>query len=117
MSFDLATRPIEGASRLALDVPTLLADASPLLDASLDPAMITDTLQRLFVPRLAECCLVDLLGVVGDEPRVASGYAAPSVQQAVPLLANTASLAALLPALTADVIRDGVACIISDATT
>jgi len=117
MSLELAAQRIGGRSGLALDVPTLLADASPMLDASLDPAMITDTLQRLIVPRLAECCLVDLLGVVGDEARVSSGYAAPSVQQAVPVLTNTTSLASLLPALTADVIRDGVACIISDATT
>ena len=61
---------------------TFLAEASPLLDASLDLRSTLDSLTRLSVPFLGGICLVE--EVAGDEvTRVAAAAADPAVERIV----------------------------------
>jgi len=59
-----------------------LAEASPLLDASLDLRTTLDSLARISVPHLADLCLVDVLEG-GEVRRMASAAADPSVDRAL----------------------------------
>ena len=61
---------------------TFLAEASPLLDASLDLHSTLDSLTRLSVPFLADVCLVD--EVANDEVRrLAAAAADPAIERLV----------------------------------
>ena len=57
-----------------------LAEASPLLDASLDLRATLDSLARLTIPGMADLCLVDVLEA-GEIRRVAFAAAEPSVER------------------------------------
>ncbi|CAN5726779.1 hypothetical protein BH23GEM5_BH23GEM5_19930 [soil metagenome] len=58
-----------------------LAQASALLDTSLDPEVTLGGLARLAVPTLADYCLIDLVVEGGAVHRVASAHMDPSKEQ------------------------------------
>ncbi|HST59442.1 MAG TPA: ATP-binding protein [Longimicrobium sp.] len=72
----LETRVLYTQQRLARQAAELLAEASRVLNASLDAATAVAQLARLVVPRLAECCVVDLLDA-GGAVRAAATHADP----------------------------------------
>jgi signal transduction histidine kinase/DNA-binding response OmpR family regulator len=72
----LETRVLYTQQRLARQAAELLAEASRVLNASLDAATAVAQLARLVVPRLAECCVVDLLNA-GGAVRAAATHADP----------------------------------------
>jgi PAS domain S-box-containing protein len=59
-----------------------LAEASPLLDASLDLRTTLDSLARISVPHVADVCLVDVLDG-GEVTRMAAAAAEPVVERAL----------------------------------
>ncbi|WP_028062616.1 PP2C family protein-serine/threonine phosphatase [Solirubrobacter soli] len=61
---------------------TFLAEASPLLDASLDLRSTLDSLTRLSVPFLADVCIVDEIHL-NDVRRLAAAAADPAVERLV----------------------------------
>ena len=61
----LETRVLYTQQRHAREAAELLAEASRVLNASLDAATAVAQLARLVVPRLAECCAVDLFDAEG----------------------------------------------------
>jgi signal transduction histidine kinase/DNA-binding NarL/FixJ family response regulator len=73
----LETRVLYTQQRLARQAAELLAEASRVLNASLDAATAVSQLARLVVPRLAECCAVDLLDA-GGAVRAAATHADPA---------------------------------------
>src|SRR5690606_4710596 len=74
----------------------LLAEASPLLAASLDVHHVTATIERLVVPALAARCELRVLtGPRGPLPPTAADPAAPTTA-VVPLVANDALVGELL---------------------
>jgi signal transduction histidine kinase len=72
----LETRVLYTQQRLARQAAELLAEASRVLNASLDAATAVAQLARLVVPRLAECCVVDLLDA-GGAVRAAATHVDP----------------------------------------
>jgi signal transduction histidine kinase len=73
----LETRVLYTQQRLARQAAELLAEASRVLNASLDAATAVSQLARLVVPRLADCCAVDLLDA-GGAVRAAATHADPA---------------------------------------
>jgi signal transduction histidine kinase/DNA-binding NarL/FixJ family response regulator len=73
----LETRVLYAQQRLARQAAELLAEASRVLNASLDAATAVTQLARLVVPRLAECCVVDLFDP-GGAVRAAATHADPA---------------------------------------
>ena len=71
-----ARREAEEAGRRS----TFLADASPVLDASLDLAATLESLVRLSVPQLADLCLVNVVES-GEVRRVAFAAADPAAER------------------------------------
>ncbi|HEX2570435.1 MAG TPA: PAS domain S-box protein [Polyangia bacterium] len=65
------------AERATNDRLTFLAEASALLDASLDYATTLQLVARLAVPKLADACFVDLLDEDGQLRRVATAHRDP----------------------------------------
>ncbi len=59
---------------------SFLAEASPLLDASLDLRSTLEALARISVPHLADLCLVDVLDA-GEVTRMAAAAADPDVER------------------------------------
>jgi signal transduction histidine kinase len=72
----LETRVLYTQQRMARQAAELLAEASRVLNASLDAATAVAQLARLVVPRLADCCAVDLLDA-GGAVRAAATHADP----------------------------------------
>jgi signal transduction histidine kinase/DNA-binding NarL/FixJ family response regulator len=72
----LETRVLYTQQRHAREAAELLAEASRVLNASLDAATAVAQLARLVVPRLAECCAVDLFDA-GGAVRAAATHADP----------------------------------------
>lgn len=64
----LETRVLYRREREARQAAELLAEASRVLNASLDAATAVAQLARLVVPRAAACCVVDLLELDSGEP-------------------------------------------------
>lgn len=60
-----------------------LAEATTLLDSSLDLPTTLKTLSGLVVPMLADLCLIDMLDQAGDARRVAVTHPDPGVEQRV----------------------------------
>ncbi|HEV3050676.1 MAG TPA: response regulator, partial [Longimicrobium sp.] len=73
----LETRVLYTQQRHAREAAELLAEASRVLNASLDAATAVAQLARLVVPRLAECCAVDLFDA-GGAVRTAATHADPA---------------------------------------
>jgi signal transduction histidine kinase len=73
----LETRVLYTQQRSARQAAELLAEASRVLNASLDAATAVAQLSRLVVPRLAECCAVDLFDA-GGAVRAAATHADPA---------------------------------------
>ena len=73
----LETRVLYTAQRHARQAAELLAEASRVLNASLDAATAVAQLARLVVPRLAECCAIDLFDA-GGAVRAAATHADPA---------------------------------------
>jgi signal transduction histidine kinase len=73
----LETRVLYTQQRLARQAAELLAEASRVLNASLDAATAVAQLARLVVPRLAECCAIDLFDA-GGAVRAAATHADPA---------------------------------------
>ncbi|HEX6038180.1 ATP-binding protein [Longimicrobium sp.] len=73
----LETRVLYTQQRMARQAAELLAEASRVLNASLDAATAVAQLARLVVPRLAECCAVDLVDA-GGAVRAAATHADPA---------------------------------------
>ncbi len=71
-------RDVQAAQRRS----AFLAEASPLLDASLDLRTTLDSLARISVPHVAEVCLVDVLDG-GEVTRMAAAAAEPAVERAL----------------------------------
>jgi signal transduction histidine kinase/DNA-binding response OmpR family regulator len=73
----LETRVLYAQQRHARQAAELLAEASRVLNASLDAATAAVQLARLVVPRVAECCAVDLFDG-GGAVRAAASHADPA---------------------------------------
>ena len=73
----LETRVLYTQQRHAREAAELLAEASRVLNASLDAATAVAQLACLVVPRLAECCAVDLFDAEGAV-RAAATHADPA---------------------------------------
>jgi signal transduction histidine kinase/DNA-binding NarL/FixJ family response regulator len=73
----LETRVLYTQQRHARQAAELLAEASRVLNASLDAATAVAQLARLVVPRLAECCAIDLFDA-GGAVRAAATHADPA---------------------------------------
>jgi len=73
----LETRVLYTQQRMAREAAELLAEASRVLNASLDAATAVAQLTRLVVPRLADCCAVDLFDA-GGAVRAAATHADPT---------------------------------------
>jgi signal transduction histidine kinase/CheY-like chemotaxis protein len=73
----LETRVLYSQQRLARQAAELLAEASRVLNASLDAATAVAQLARLVVPRLADCCAVDLFDA-GGAVRAAATHCDPA---------------------------------------
>jgi signal transduction histidine kinase/DNA-binding NarL/FixJ family response regulator len=73
----LETRVLYTQQRHAREAAELLAEASRVLNASLDAATAVAQLARLVVPRLADCCAVDLFDA-GGAVRTAATHADPA---------------------------------------
>ncbi|HEX6913396.1 MAG TPA: hybrid sensor histidine kinase/response regulator [Longimicrobium sp.] len=73
----LETRVLYAQQRQARQAAELLAEASRVLNASLDAATAVAQLARLVVPRLADCCVVDLFDA-GGAVRAAATHADPA---------------------------------------
>lgn len=69
--------PASAAERATQDRLAFLAEAGALLDASLDYAATLQLVARLAVPRLADCCLVDIFEENGAIRRVATAHRDP----------------------------------------
>jgi signal transduction histidine kinase/ActR/RegA family two-component response regulator len=68
------------AAQVAVDQASFLAEAGRVLSASLDYETTLAQVARLATPRLADFCIVDLLGDDGSLRRVAAAHADPSAQ-------------------------------------
>ena len=73
----LETRVLYAQQRQARQAAELLAEASRVLNASLDAATAAAQLARLVVPGLAECCAIDLFDG-GGAVRTAATHADPA---------------------------------------
>jgi signal transduction histidine kinase/DNA-binding response OmpR family regulator len=73
----LETRVLYTQQRHAREAAELLAEASRVLNASLDAATAAAQLARLVVPRLADCCALDLFDG-GGAVRAAATHADPA---------------------------------------
>jgi signal transduction histidine kinase len=73
----LETRVLYTQQRHARQAAELLAEASRVLNASLDAATAVAQLSRLVVPALADCCVVDLFDA-GGAVRAAATHADPA---------------------------------------
>ncbi|HEU4883862.1 MAG TPA: response regulator, partial [Longimicrobium sp.] len=73
----LETRVLYTQQRHAREAAELLAEASRVLNASLDAATAVAQLARLIVPRVADCCAVDLFDA-GGAVRAAATHADPA---------------------------------------
>ena len=73
----LETRVLYREQRRQRDAARLLAEASRVLNASFDAATAVAQLARLVVPRIADCCAVDLFEA-GGASRVAAAHADPA---------------------------------------
>ena len=73
----LETRVLYTQQRDARRAAELLAEASRVLNASLDAATAVAQLSRLVVPRVADCCVVDLFDA-GGAVRAAATHADPA---------------------------------------
>jgi PAS domain S-box-containing protein len=69
----------EAAERRA----AFLAETAEMLDASLDLPTTLRTLSRVLVPRVADLCLIDMVGRGGAVRRVAVAHSDPEVEQLV----------------------------------
>ena len=76
----LETRVLYHREREARRAAELLAEASRVLNASLDAATAVAQLARLVVPRVADCCVVDLFDSETGEP-VRAGAAHTDAEQ------------------------------------
>ena len=85
----LETRVLYTQQRLARQAAELLAEASRVLNASLDAATAVAQLSRLVVPRLADCCVVDLFDG-GGAVRAAATHADPAEETRLRGVAPTA---------------------------
>ncbi|HEX8210647.1 MAG TPA: ATP-binding protein [Longimicrobium sp.] len=75
----LETRVLYRREREARQAAELLAEASRVLNASLDAATAVAQLARLVVPRVADCCVVDLFDFDSGEPvRAGAAHADPA---------------------------------------
>jgi signal transduction histidine kinase len=75
----LETRVLYRREQEARRAAELLAEASRVLNASLDAATALAQLARVVVPRLAECCAVDLWDLETGAPmRAGAAHAAPA---------------------------------------
>jgi signal transduction histidine kinase/CheY-like chemotaxis protein len=80
----LETRVLYRREREARQAAELLAEASRVLNASLDAATAVAQLARLVVPRVAECCVVDLFdGETGESVRAGAAHADPAQEPLV----------------------------------
>ncbi|HEX6369391.1 MAG TPA: ATP-binding protein [Longimicrobium sp.] len=73
----LETRVLYTQQRHARQAAELLAEASRVLNASLDAATAVAQLTRLVVPRMADCCAIDLFDA-GGAVRTAATHADPA---------------------------------------
>ena len=73
----LETRVLYAQQRAAREAAELLAEASRVLNASLDAATAVAQMARLMVPKVADCCAVDLFDA-GGAVRTAATYADPA---------------------------------------